>query len=43
MPIGSTLTEVRSISQVIAGVNKGANNVFTLVMPTDKATSPRLK
>ena len=36
----STLTIVCRSSHVMAGVSKGASNVLTLVMPTDRATSP---
>ena len=38
--ITSTFTVVRKSKYVIAGVNTGASNVFTLVMPTESATSP---
>ena len=36
----STSTVVLNNKYVIAGVNIGASNVFTLVMHTEKATSP---
>ena len=36
----STVTVVRSSRYVMAGVRKGASSVFTLVIPTERATSP---